>query len=215
MKNIIAKTPAQSRFIDLLVRPKPAFVIATGTAGTGKTLLSTSVGVHKLRNGEVERLIITRPMVLADEDIGFLPGAMDEKFMPWVRPVYDALRKCYSVAEIDRLVRSQTIELSPISFMRGRSFENCFIICDEAQNCTSRQIVLLLTRIGVGSKMVITGDPSQHDRPSTSTDYDCGLSDLIHRVHTKSTSHEFGVVELGEADVQRHPVVKDVVAMYN
>ena len=211
MKNILSRSPAQTRYLDLLVKPKPAIVIAAGAAGTGKTLLSTAVGIHKLRQGEVERLVITRPMVSADEDIGYLPGSLDQKFMPWVRPIHDVLKKHYSPQEIEKLMKSQTIELSPISFMRGRSFENCFIICDEVQNCTARQVLMLLTRIGLNSKMVITGDPSQHDRNITEVN---GLTDLLKRIVVKNTSDDIEVVELWEDSIQRHPVVKDIIALY-
>jgi phosphate starvation-inducible PhoH-like protein len=197
--------------MDLLMKPKPAIVIASGAAGTGKTMLSTVVGIQKLRQGEVERLIITRPMVSADEDIGYLPGSLDQKFMPWVRPIHDVLAKYYSPHEIERLFKSQTIELSPISFMRGRSFDNCFIICDEVQNCTARQVLMLLTRIGLNSKMVITGDPSQHDRDIAEVN---GLTDLLQRIVVRNTSEDIEVVELWEDSIQRHPVIKDIIAMY-
>ncbi len=174
-------------------------------------MLSTVVGIQKLRQGEVERLIITRPMVSADEDIGYLPGSLDQKFMPWVRPIHDVLAKYYSPHEIERLFKSQTIELSPISFMRGRSFDNCFIICDEVQNCTARQVLMLLTRIGLNSKMVITGDPSQHDRDIAEVN---GLTDLLQRIVVRNTSEDIEVVELWEDSIQRHPVIKDIIAMY-
>lgn len=191
--------------------PRPYIVVATGPAGCGKTLLAASVGCEKLMRGEVERLVITRPAVGANEDHGFLPGKLDEKMMPWMRPVLDALSRSFTEAHIKNLRATGRLELAPLQFMRGRTFDNAYILCDEAQNCTPNQLLMVMTRIGSNSKMVVTGDPDQYDRTGDIN----ALSDFVHRYHHRPIDSSFvELVEFNASDVRRHPVIPSLLHMY-
>lgn len=202
------RTPNQKRYVELLRAETPCVVVASGSAGSGKTMLSALVGVEKLREGAIEKLIITRPAVSVDESHGFLPGTLEQKCEPWVRPVFDVLQKCYSMVEIERMLKERIIEISPLSYMRGRSFENAWIVCDEFQNVTSSQAVMVLTRFGEGCKLVITGDPMQHDRGFEEN----GLSDLLLRI--PANDNDIAVVDFGPEDVIRHRIIPKILRMY-
>lgn len=210
MKNIIPKNLSQQKYIELLSRPKPYILVASGSAGSGKTMLATHVGVQKLREGVVDKLVITRPAVSVDESHGFLPGSLEDKMGPWVRPVFDVLQLHYPRAKIDKLIKEEIIEISPLAYMRGRTFERSWIICDEAQNTTVNQLLMVLTRIGNDSKLVITGDPNQHDRGFDVN----GLNDLIQRMSFFNPQPDIEHVSFSEADVERHPVIPIILKMY-
>lgn len=200
----------QRIYVDKLQDNLPHIVIATGSAGTGKTMLATHVGVLKLLNNEVKRLVITRPAVSVDEAHGFLPGTLEKKMEPWMRPIFDTLALHFPRNKLDSMVKEKIIEVCPLAFMRGRTFENAWIVCDEAQNTTMHQMLMILTRIGPGSKLVITGDPNQYDRGFDNN----GLSDLIQRIKYHDCGNQIDIIEFEDSDVERHEVIPLVLNMY-
>lgn len=205
---LYSRSPKQQRFIDVLSKKEePWIVVGSGPAGTGKTHVATGVGMRRVDAGEYERLVFTRPIVPADEDLGFLPGTVEEKMHPWLHPVFDALGDAMTPPQIARMVKKGTIVIAPLAYMRGRTFRNSWIVCDEAQNCTHNQLLMLMTRIGEGSKMVILGDVQQHDRRGP-----CALATVIDRIRD-SPGGMMDVVEFGDADVVRHPVIPHVLKM--
>jgi phosphate starvation-inducible PhoH-like protein len=193
----------QKRYLDLLQSTAP-IVIGSGPAGTGKTLLACHAGAKALVKGQVTKLILTRPAVSVDEQHGFLPGSLDRKMEPWTRPMFDCLGKYISAKEL-----KEYVEICPLAYMRGRTFEHAWIIGDEMQNSTPSQMKMLLTRLGEGSKMIVTGDTQQHDRGFE----DNGLADLIRRVH--SPSDYIRHVQFTEEDVVRHPAIREILSMYD
>lgn len=211
-KGIVPKNPKQQLYVDALRKPQPYVVIASGSAGSGKTLLATSVGVEKLKEGVVDRLILTRPTVSVGDELGFLPGDLQAKMEPWIRPLYDAMSYYYPRSKIEKMMKEGIVEIAPLTFMRGRTFEKSWIICDEAQNTTIDQMLMTITRIGDNSKMVITGDPLQHDRGFDIN----GLSDLITKLEYNSDYNDdfFKVIEFEEDDVERHPIIPYILRMY-
>lgn len=201
------RTLAQRRYLDLLTS-QAAIVIGTGPAGTGKTLLACNAGSHALATRKVERLILTRPAVSVDEQHGYLPGTLDEKMEPWTRPMFDALYRYMSPKKVKDLMADRVIEICPLAYMRGRTFDKAWIIGDEMQNSTPSQMKMLLTRIGEGSKMVVAGDTAQHDRGFE----DNGLSDLISRIDIESENIRH--VAFSSDDVVRNAVIKEILRMY-
>ena len=204
---ISARTLAQRRYLDMLASHVPV-VVGTGPAGTGKTLLACNAGSHALATRKVERLILTRPAVSVEEQHGFLPGSLEQKMEPWTRPMFDALYRYMSPKKVRELMYDQVIEICPLAYMRGRTFDNAWIIGDEMQNSTPGQMKMLLTRIGEGSKMVVAGDMAQHDRGFEEN----GLADLISRLNPESTS--ICHVAFSSDDVVRNAVIKEILEMY-
>jgi len=204
---ISARTLAQRRYLDLLTSHVP-IVISTGPAGTGKTLLACNAGSHALATRKVDRLILTRPAVSVEEQHGFLPGSLEQKMEPWTRPMFDALYRYMSPKKVRDLMENHVIEICPLAYMRGRTFDNAWIIGDEMQNSTPGQMKMLLTRIGEGSKMIVAGDTAQHDRGFE----DNGLADLISRIDGESDS--IGHVAFSADDVVRNDVIKEILRMY-
>ena len=183
-------------------------VIAIGPAGTGKTYLAMAMAVSALMNKEVERIILTRPAVEAGEKLGFLPGDMVEKVNPYLRPLYDALHDMMDFEKASRLIQNGVIEVAPLAFMRGRTLNNSFIILDEAQNTTSEQMKMFLTRMGFDSKVVITGDITQVDLPTEKT------SGLIEIQEILNSISGIRFVYFSSIDVVRHPLVQEIIDAY-
>lgn len=209
--HLLPKTLNQEVYINLLTDPSKIIIFATGPAGTGKTMLAMLAGIQALKQGTVTKIILTRPAVgVDDEEHGFLPGDLNQKMEPWVRPLFDILVEYYDRKEIARMLDEQIIEISPLAFMRGRTFKNAWIIADEMQNATPNQMKMLLTRLGENSKMIVTGDTRQADRQ----DPDNGLLDFKSLVaHYKSCQFVAGA-ELTGKDIQRHPAVVEILKIY-
>jgi phosphate starvation-inducible PhoH-like protein len=180
--------------------------LALGPAGTGKTYLAVSAAVAALEAGEVGRIVLTRPAVEAGESLGYLPGDINDKLAPYLRPLYDALNERLGGKRVKQLMTEGAIEIAPIAYMRGRTLNNAFIVIDEAQNCTYGQIKMLLTRLGWHSTMVVTGDPDQSDLLNGLS----GLSDIARRLEPIP---EIAVIRLGDRDIVRHPLVADMLTV--
>ena len=200
------KTENQARYFDAVRDSTITF--ATGPAGTGKTYIATSIGAVELMAGNFDRLIITRPAIEAGERIGFIPGNIDEKLSPYMAPITDNLNRCFGPAKVKVFKEKTIIEVIPVAFMRGRSLERCFIIVDEAQNTSISQMLMILTRLGAGSKMVVTGDPSQSDLPTRAP------SGLDHAKTILRGIPGISWVELENKDIVRHPLVQAIVEAY-
>jgi phosphate starvation-inducible PhoH-like protein len=184
-------------------------VFATGPAGTGKTMLAVQWAIDQLKYGEATKIIITRPAVSVDEEHGFLPGDLNEKMAPWTRPIFDVLAENYNAKEIEYMVAEGIIETSPLAYMRGRTFKNAVVIADEMQNTTPSQMKMLLTRLGQGSKMVVTGDLQQADRPSNN-----GLLEFL-KLYNNFEDHRYvDICHFTVGDVERHEAVKEILAIY-
>ena len=207
---LVPRNDAQRKYLDLLEDSDTNIVIATGPAGTGKTMIPAHVAIKKLHDGDIRKIIITRPAVSVEEQHGFLPGTLEEKMEPWLRPVFDVFYQYYSPAKIQKLISNQTIEICPLAYMRGRTFEDSWIIADESQNMTPNQMLMLLTRIGKDSKMVITGDERQHDRGFEHN----GLKDFIVRLE-KDEINEVKHIRFTHRDVERHRVIPKILKLYD
>ena len=206
-RSITAKNLAQRRYIDLM-RSRDV-VLAVGPAGTGKTYLAMAVAIAALNRHEVSRVVLTRPAVEAGEKLGFLPGSMAEKVNPYLRPLYDALNDMMPIEKATRLIDRGVIEVAPLAFMRGRTLNDSFVILDEAQNTTSEQMKMFLTRLGFDSRAVITGDVTQIDLPNDKT------SGLVEALGVLRDVEGIGVMHFTEDDVVRHPLVQQIVRAYD
>lgn len=201
------KNLGQKTYVEAI--KKNDVVFGMGPAGTGKTFLAVCLAVSALKNGEVEKIILTRPAVEAGESLGFLPGDLQEKVNPYLRPIYDALYMILGMDHTNRLMERGVIEIAPLAYMRGRTLEECFVILDEAQNTTKSQMKMFLTRLGNRSKMVINGDQSQIDLPR-------GVeSGLVHANSILRDIQKIKFVEFSVTDVVRHPVVADIINAYS
>jgi phosphate starvation-inducible PhoH-like protein len=199
VKNIQPKSEGQARLMEAIDTSN--LVLALGPAGTGKTYIAIAKAVDALRAGKIGRIVLCRPAVDAGENIGFLPGDMEEKLAPYLRPLYDALQDRMSAKQVKAMIAEGQIEIASVGFMRGRTLNNAFIVVDEAQNCTYVQLKMILTRLGWNSKMIVTGDPAQSDLlPEMS-----GLAPVADKI--ESMKGDIGVVRLAQADVVRHPLV--------
>lgn len=206
-KPIRAKNFGQRRYAKSISDHAVTFGI--GPAGTGKTYLAVVMAVRALKNGEVKKIILTRPAVEAGEHLGFLPGDLKEKVDPYLRPIYDALYNLFGLEHTNRLMERGVIEIAPLAYMRGRTLEDAFVILDEAQNTTISQMKMFLTRLGFGSKMVINGDITQIDLPKRAT------SGLIHAETVLSQVKNIDFVYFDSKDVVRHPVVASIIEAYD
>lgn len=184
-------------------------IVACGPAGTGKTLFACEHGLKALLNKSINKLIITRPTVSSSDDLGYLPGSLEDKMDPWLRPIYDIFNNFISESILKELIKEKIIEIVPLNFMRGRTFKNSWIVADEMQNATTNQTKMLLTRIGENSKLVLTGDIEQYDRK----DNDCGLKDFINRTK-KINSNYIKIIKFDITDIKREPVVIEILKIY-
>ncbi len=204
VKNIRAMSSTQQALMDAI--DERSVVVALGPAGTGKTYLAIAKAVEALEQNRVSRIVLTRPAVEAGESLGFLPGDLQEKLAPYLRPLYDALTERLGSKRLKSALADGTIEIAPVAYMRGRTLNDCFVVIDEAQNCTYGQLKMLLTRLGWRSTMVLTGDPDQTDLlPGMS-----GLGDIAAKLERVA---EISVVRLGEADIVRHPLVASMLTV--
>lgn len=206
-KPVKPKTMGQKQYVDLI--RKKMIVFGIGPAGTGKTYLAMSMAIQAFKSGEVSRIILTRPAIEAGEKLGFLPGDLQSKIDPYLRPLYDALYQIMGAESYLHNSEKGLIEVAPLAYMRGRTLDNAFIILDEAQNTTPAQMKMFLTRIGFGSKVIITGDASQKDLPRDTTS---GL-DVAMKVLKKID--DIGFCQLTSKDVVRHPLVQQIVQAYD
>ena len=200
------RTIGQKQYLDAIESHELTLVI--GPAGTGKTYLAMAAAVSALLNKQVNRLILTRPAVEAGESLGFLPGDLEEKVNPYLRPLYDALHSMVDVDRVRRMIDRQSIEVAPLAFMRGRTLDHAFAILDEAQNTTTEQMLMFLTRLGQGSKAVVTGDVTQIDLPKGTK------SGLIEARRILRHTPEVAIIHLNKGDVVRHPLVQKIVDAY-
>ena len=206
-KHINIRSANQQNYVNAIVENDAVFAI--GPAGTGKTYLAVARAVEALENSNVKRIILVRPAVEAGEKLGFLPGDLSEKVDPYLRPIYDALYEFIGFEKVNRLIEKQVIEVAPLAFMRGRTLNECYIILDEAQNTTIPQMKMFLTRMGFGSKMVITGDITQIDLPNPSQ------SGLLDAMKILDDIEQITFCELDSQDIVRHQLVKQIVSAYD
>jgi phosphate starvation-inducible PhoH-like protein len=195
------KTPGQCKYA-LALRSNKPIVIGTGPAGSGKTMLACQVALEHVAKYQRPKIVLTRPIVAADEDMGYLPGDMDQKMEPWTKPMFDIFEQYFSYNQIDRFVK-----IEPLGYMRGRTFNNTLIIADEMQNATPNQMKMLLTRVGEGTKLIVTGDLEQSDLGSEN-----GLEDLIYKMQCQDLEY-ITHVEMEDEDIVRHPAVKEVLSI--
>jgi len=206
-KHINIRSANQQNYVNAIIENDAVFAI--GPAGTGKTYLAVARAVEALENSNVKRIILVRPAVEAGEKLGFLPGDLSEKVDPYLRPIYDALYEFIGFEKVNRLIEKHVIEVAPLAFMRGRTLNECYIILDEAQNTTIPQMKMFLTRMGFGSKMVITGDITQIDLPNPSQ------SGLLDAMKILDSIEQITFCELDSQDIVRHQLVKQIVSAYD
>ncbi len=205
-KPVKCKTVGQKKYVDLL--KKKTITFGVGPAGTGKTYLAVAVAVNAFKAKQVDKIILTRPAVETGEKLGFLPGDLQEKVNPYLRPLYDALQEMLGAETFAKMMERGTIEIAPLAYMRGRTLNNAYVILDEAQNTTREQIKMFLTRLGEGGKMIVTGDLTQIDLPK-------GInSGLKHAVRILKDIDDIGIIRLTDKDVVRHPLVQQIVKAY-
>jgi phosphate starvation-inducible PhoH-like protein len=206
---IYPKSLSQETYLLKLNDPNKMIVFAIGPAGTGKTMLAVQWAIDQLKYGSADKIIITRPAVSVDEEHGFLPGDLNEKMAPWTKPIFDVIAENFNAREIENFIKEGVIETSPLAYMRGRTFKNAVVVADEMQNATPSQMKMLLTRLGQNSKMVVTGDLQQADRPSTN-----GLLEFL-KLYNNFENHRYvDCVKFDVQDVERHEAVKEILSIY-
>jgi phosphate starvation-inducible PhoH-like protein len=204
------KSVNQNKYTEYLDVEDNKIIVTTGPAGTGKTLFACQKAITQMKNQEIDKIVITRPIVTIEEDIGFLPGNIIKKMDPWTKPIFDIFLEYYSKSELDLLLFNGKIEICPLVFMRGRTFKNSFIIADEMQNSSPNQMKMLTTRLGVNSRMVITGDLNQTDILKEN-----GLDDFINKVKAYKNAKFIKFVTFNNEDVERSDIVKEVINLYS
>jgi len=211
-KEYLPKTLNQKTYVNYLYDKNTSIIVGLGPAGCGKTLFACNQGIREFREGHVQKLILTRPIVTVDEELGYLPGSILQKMDPWTRPIFDILEEFYSNTQIKTMVQNGVIEISPLAYMRGRTFKNAFIIADEMQNSSPNQMMMLATRLGEGSRMVITGDLAQSDRST-----DNGLLTILQKIkryEMNNLIHNIRYIEMNQTDVQRSSSVSEILEIY-
>ena len=209
----IPKNNRQEEYVKYLSDDKIKLIFSIGSAGTGKTLFACQKAITELKNNNIDKIVITRPIVTVEEDIGFLPGVLNQKMEPWVKPFIDIFEEYYSPSELNALILNNKIEISPLLFMRGRTFKNCIIIADEMQNSSPNQMKMLLTRIGSKCKMIITGDPAQSDIFKEN-----GLNDFVKKFNSCKSSDKFSeirIVNFSNEHVERSKIVSNILNIYD
>lgn len=206
---IIPRNVSQETYLLKLNDEQKHIVFAIGPAGTGKTMMAVQWAINEFKSGFVDKIVITRPAVSVDEQHGFLPGDLNQKMEPWTRPIFDVFAENFNAKEVERLVREGYIETSPLAYMRGRTFKHAVVIADEMQNATPSQMKMLLTRIGEGSKMVVTGDLQQADRPSNN-----GLLEFLNLYNNFQNHRYVDTCHFTVRDIERHEAVKEILAIY-
>ena len=206
--NILPRNRNQETYVLSLLNQQKDIVFGIGPAGTGKTLLAVQVAVKLFKEGAIEKIIVTRPAVSVDEDLGFLPGTLEDKMAPWTRPIFDVLRDYFNAKEIEGMIAEGIIEIAPLAYMRGRTFKRSFILADEMQNATQNQMKMLLTRLGEHSMMAVTGDLAQADRLK-----DNGLINFTNLLESRG-SDSLDVVRFEQGDIERHKAVAEVLRVY-
>jgi phosphate starvation-inducible PhoH-like protein len=207
--SLYARNENQKTYIQKLQDEQKSIVFAIGPAGTGKTMLAVQHGIKLFQEGVVDKIVVTRPAVSVDEDLGFLPGTLNEKMAPWTRPIFDVFAEYYQQKDIARMLEEGVIEISPLAYMRGRTFKNAYIVADEMQNATVNQMKMLLTRLGENSKMVVTGDLAQADRLN-----DNGLINFCNLLGERTAYRHLDIVQFDQRDIERHEAVKEVLKIY-
>lgn len=207
--SIIPRNLSQETYLELLKNPKKFIVFAIGPAGTGKTMLAVQMAIRLLKEGTIRKIIVTRPAVSVDEEHGFLPGTLNQKMEPWTRPIMDVFEEYYHPREIADMLENGIIEISPLAYMRGRTFKSAFIVADEMQNATPSQMKMLLTRLGENSRMVVTGDLNQADRPKEN-----GLLEFCNLYGQGGDYRMIAMATFETKDIERHPVVREILKIY-
>lgn len=209
--DLIPRNLTQETYVKALTDSSQYIVFAMGPAGCGKTLLATQYAIKALVDGTFDRIVITRPAVSVDEQHGFLPGSLFQKMEPWILPILDVFKEHFMPYQIEKMIADGIIEISPLAYMRGRTFKNAIVIADEMQNSTISQTKMVLTRIGENSRIVMTGDLNQHDRGFN----DNGLKDFVQRFSaSESRCENISVVNFAQGDVERHPVIEQILSLY-
>jgi phosphate starvation-inducible PhoH-like protein len=208
------KTINQKKYLEAIENENTKLVIANGPAGTGKTLFACISAIELLKNNNIDKIILTRPLVSVEEEIGFLPGNINQKMDPWTKPIIDIFSEYYNRLDIEKMIYNNILEIIPLGLMRGRTFKNSYIIADEMQNSTPNQMKMITTRIGEDSKMIITGDLNQSDLKDKN-----GLDDLITKYENYNNSNELNdliqIIKLENTDIERSKIVKTIMNIYD
>jgi len=211
------KNSNQLKYVDILNDDDTDIVVSIGPAGTGKTMFACLKAIDLLKGGKLNKIILTRPIVSVEEELGFLPGNINKKMDPWTRPIFDMFLEHFSKIELDNMINSNVIEIAPLAYMRGRTFKNAFIIADEMQNSSPNQMMMLTTRIGKNSKLVITGDLKQSDKSLNN-----GLFDFVEKTKNfynfnldNQTSNKIQFIEFNKEDIERSRIVEKVIDIYS
>ena len=210
VNNVVHKNEVQKKYLDFLKDNNIPIVFAVGPAGTGKTFLACHYAIQNYLNENIDKIIITRPIVSVDEEHGYLPGTLNDKMRPWLRPIYDNFEKYVSPSYVQKLIKDEIIEICPLAYMRGRTFDNCIIIADEMQNSTESQMKMILTRIGFNSKLIINGDLHQSDNQRN------GLQDFVNKYEVSNTKdkNNIKIVKFKSNNIQRHPIISTILDIY-